>query len=146
MNTAELASRLLRSFEGIKLTSYRDSGGVWTIGAGHTGPDVTPGMTINIDQALAMFKNDAAALIDLVSDKSVIEAAALVSFGFNCGAGALRRVLAGNIVVTEDGFFTSDNPPKEYGSHDKLGNILPGLQARRKLEAALIVASKGDSA
>jgi len=32
-----------RDLEGFSLTPYQDEGGVWTVCAGHTGPDVIPG-------------------------------------------------------------------------------------------------------
>jgi lysozyme len=35
----------LRRDEGCRLTAYRDSGGVWTIGYGHTGPEVHANLT-----------------------------------------------------------------------------------------------------
>ena len=38
--------RLVKEFEGCRLTAYKDSVGVLTIGYGHTGSDVKPGMTI----------------------------------------------------------------------------------------------------
>lgn len=57
--------QLLRTFEGCNLTSYQDSGGIWTVGYGHTGPDVTQGMTITQAQAEQLFQND----ILLVSGK-----------------------------------------------------------------------------
>ena len=31
---------LTRSFEGLRLEAYQDSAGIWTIGYGHTGPEV----------------------------------------------------------------------------------------------------------
>ena len=34
---------LTRSFEGLRLKAYQDSAGVWTIGYGHTGPEVHHG-------------------------------------------------------------------------------------------------------
>lgn len=34
---------LTRRFEGLRLDAYQDCAGVWTIGYGHTGADVTPG-------------------------------------------------------------------------------------------------------
>jgi len=33
-------TRLTEQFEGCKLTAYQDQVGVWTIGYGHTGPEV----------------------------------------------------------------------------------------------------------
>ena len=42
---------LTQQFEGCRLTAYQDQVGVWTIGYGHTGPDVTPGLTITEEQS-----------------------------------------------------------------------------------------------
>ena len=44
---------LTEQFEGCRLTAYQDQVGVWTIGYGHTGTDVTPGLTITQQQAEA---------------------------------------------------------------------------------------------
>lgn len=43
---------------GFKLIGYLDTGGVPTIGAGHTGPHVYVGQTISHTQALQMFAQD----------------------------------------------------------------------------------------
>ena len=32
--------KIVKEFEGLRLTAYQDSVGVWTIGYGHTGPEV----------------------------------------------------------------------------------------------------------
>jgi len=48
--------QLLKTWEGCILTAYPDpaSGGdPWTIGYGHTGPEVSPGLTISQAQARA---------------------------------------------------------------------------------------------
>jgi lysozyme len=125
MNTQTLAAALIRVFEGIRLTAYQDSGGVWTIGIGHTGPEVVAGLTITADQAAELFATDAAPLFGLVTAEPMIAAAAYVSFGYNCGRHTLEMVLAGQAKL-------------EHYTHDRHGNELPGLVARRGLEAALI--------
>ncbi len=48
----------IRSFEGLKLTAYRDVKGILTIGWGHTGPDVKAGMKVNEYQAENIFQKD----------------------------------------------------------------------------------------
>ena len=48
----------IRSFEGLKLTAYRDVKGILTIGWGHTGPDVKAGMKVNEYQAETIFQKD----------------------------------------------------------------------------------------
>ena len=50
---------LIEEFEGDELRAYADSGGVETIGYGHTG-DVTPGETITQAQAVAYLQGDVA--------------------------------------------------------------------------------------
>lgn len=126
MSTADLAAALLAVFEGERLTAYRDTGGVWTIGFGHT-KDVTAGMTITHDQAVEFLTQDAAALLHMIEDRSALEGAALVSFGYNTGVRTLQRVL--------DGEDSIGNP---IHTTDRTGNVRPGLVARRQLEAALI--------
>ena len=122
----ELAAALIAVFEGERLTAYRDSGGVRTIGFGHTGPDVQAGMTITHDQAVALLEKDSANLFELVKDLPLTHAAALVSFGYNCGRSKLEAVLAG--------YDTIQNP---VHCTDRLGNVLPGLRNRRRLEELL---------
>lgn len=41
----------LKRDEGLRLTAYQDTGGVLTIGYGHTGPDVKPGMVWSQEEA-----------------------------------------------------------------------------------------------
>ncbi len=52
--------KLVKDFEGLRLTAYQDSVGVWTIGYGHTGPEVKPGMTISQAQADNYLQTDLA--------------------------------------------------------------------------------------
>jgi GH24 family phage-related lysozyme (muramidase) len=91
---------LLKTWEGCRLSSYPDpaSGGApWTIGYGHTGPEVMPGLTISQEQAEAWLQSDAAEAASAV-DRLLRSVAmtprqrdALISFCFNVGAGALER-------------------------------------------------------
>lgn len=133
VTVAELSSSLIRVFEGCRLTAYQDTGGVWTIGFGHTGKvggaAIFSGMTITQEQADQFLQEDLADLFSLVKDLPLIEAAALVSFGYNCGKGALERVMAGHSLLTD---FV----------HDRHQRVLPALVARRTLEQNLILASQ----
>ena len=134
MTLEELAYSLIVVFEGEKLTSYQDTGGVWTIGIGHT-KDVTSGQTITRAQSQAFFAADAAPLLTAVrahyqESIQMTAGAALVSFGFNCGLRALREVLAGQDLLTAPRHTT-----------DRTGKVLSGLVRRRGLEEALILAA-----
>lgn len=55
-NNAGLA--LIKSFEGVRLRAYQDMRGIWTIGYGHTGPDVHAGQVINEREAEQYLKGD----------------------------------------------------------------------------------------
>lgn len=48
----------LKRDEGLRLKAYQDSGGVWTVGYGHTGMDVTPHMNISEDRANDLLYED----------------------------------------------------------------------------------------
>jgi len=93
INDAGLA--LIKQFEGCELRAYRDPVGVLTIGYGHTGPDVTPGMTITQDQADALLRKDVArfekAVAGMAKAATDNQFDALVSFAYNLGEEALRR-------------------------------------------------------
>ncbi len=91
---------LLKTWEGCRLRAYPDpaSGGApWTIGYGHTGAEVVPGLTISQEQAEAWLKQDvaeAAGAVDRFLSGVTLTARqrdALISFCFNVGAGALER-------------------------------------------------------
>lgn len=86
---------LIKQFEGCELRAYRDPVGVLTIGYGHTGPDVKPGMTITQDQADALLRKDVARFEKAVAGMAKVatdnQFDALVSFAYNLGEEALRR-------------------------------------------------------
>lgn len=130
ITTAELAAALIACLEGSKLHAYPDSGGVLTIGIGHT-RGVTEGMIITPDQQAAYFEEDSAPLIEMVKDVPILEAGALASFGFNCGQSALARVMGGHDLIT--------NP---VHTTDRHGTVLSGLQNRRNLEQLLVILSQ----
>lgn len=143
MTIAQRAAFLIAVFEGCKLEAYPDPVLGWkvpTIGFGHT-KGVKQGDTETYDKAVSDMEEDDAPLIALVKDKPVLEAGALVSFGHNCGIGALMRVLSGEITITHEEFWADG---KAFG--ERAGNQHPaGLLARRNLEAADIELSRGQS-
>lgn len=124
MQALNLAAALIRVFEGCRLTSYQDTGGVWTIGFGYT-QGVQKGQVINYETAVQQLGEALAPLLKLVEGKPLLAAAAYLSFGYNCGYGNLTKVLNGQAKLSD--FI-----------HDHHGNELPGLVSRRALESALI--------
>lgn len=86
---------LIKKFEGVRLNAYKDSGGTWTIGYGHTG-NVTEGQTITKTQANTMLKKDLERFEGYVNNLVKVELNqnqfdALVSFTYNVGPGALEK-------------------------------------------------------
>lgn len=126
MTLAEASFAFLSILEGVRLHSYKDVVGVWTIGYGHTGPEVAEGQTITQDEAFVFFETDTKHLFEMVSHLPIQKAAAYVCFGYNCGEGALHRVLMGTSNLLD--FTKGGRPLKE----------IPALVARRRFENALI--------
>jgi lysozyme len=145
LTIALLAAKLIQVFEGCKLKAYWDkTGKVWTIGFGHTlgvkqGDVCTPG------QAAMWLEEDSADLIKLVKDRPLVEAAALVSFGYNLGKLPLTRVLVNDIIIKDSRFWADSSPegPMVPFGESSGGMHLLGLERRRALEGALVEASRG---
>lgn len=141
MNALDLASEIIRAHEGCRLTAYPDKGGVWTIGWGHTGPDVHQGLSWTQAQADAVLRTDTAAAAERVSSLTSAslsdrQAAALISLTFNIGghqfAGStlLARVNARDWIGAAHQFIAWDHVDH---AEDK------GLLIRRLEEAALFL-------
>lgn len=96
---------LIKEFEGCKLEAYQDQHGIWTIGWGHTGPEVVPGLVWTQEQADAQLVADTQTAVtgvmrylDVTVNQNQFDA--LVSFAYNVGvadfAGStLLRLLNG---------------------------------------------------
>jgi lysozyme len=85
--------------EGVCLSPYLDSVGVWTIGVGitaHDGKDPKTMGDITIDQAIAMFKDRIKAYVAPVQKLNLVltqeQFDALVSFCYNVGPGNLAAL------------------------------------------------------
>ncbi|EWG65839.1 Lysozyme RrrD [Enterobacter sp. DC4] len=88
---SERGFSLIKQFEGLRLSSYRDSAGVWTIGYGHTA-DARAGQTISELTALTLLQADVMeceerlrAIVEVPLTQGQFDA--LVSFLFNVGPG-----------------------------------------------------------
>lgn len=86
---------LIKRFEGLETQSYRDVAGIWTIGYGHTGPEVGPGMSISEAEAedllqrdLERFEDGVASAVRVSISQSQFDA--LVSLSYNIGVSAFR--------------------------------------------------------
>ena len=140
MEYSKNGAKLTEQFEGCKLTAYPDpatGGSPWTIGYGHTGPEVHLGLTITQEQAEELLMEDvkkAAATVNtkVTTDITQEEFDALVDFVFNVGAGnfnastLLKKVNAGDIQGAANEFLKWD---MAAGKH------MAGLLKRRHAEA-----------
>jgi len=95
MKMSPKGAAILTVREGEKLKTYTDTVGVLTIGVGHTGPDVKPGMTITKEQSQALLMKDLqwaeAAVNKVAVPLNQNQFDALVSFVFNIGATAFAK-------------------------------------------------------
>ena len=132
---------LIKRFEGCRLTAYKPvpNERYWTIGWGHYGPDVKPGMMISQDRADALLVQDcqgAADAVDRASNCPVTtmlnanQRDALISFTFNCGVGNLRTLCRNRSLSQICEAMSLYN--KGNG-----GQVLPGLVRRRQAEQKL---------
>lgn len=127
---------LIKSFEGCRLSAYRDSVGVLTIGYGHT-RGVTERMIITQERADALLLEDIDKYERNVMSWNYIynwtqnEFDALVSFAFNIGS-----------IDQLTGLGKRDKsviPDKMLMYCHAGGNVLAGLKRRREAERALFL-------
>ena len=140
INAAGLA--LIKEFEGLSLTSYPDpgtGGAPWTCCYGHTGPEVEPGQTYTQEQCNTLLESDLArfeqCVNDMVShDINPNQFAALVSFAYNLGCGALQ----GSTLLSLVNAGNYEAAAQQFGKWVMAGGqVLEGLVRRRAAEANL---------
>lgn len=142
MITSKKGLEFIADVEGNKLHSYLDTGGVWTIGVGHTsdaGFKVGPNQQITYDKSMELLAIDAKEAEDAINRLVKVPLTqnqfdALVSFVFNLGEGQfaastlLRKLNAKDYVGAADQFprWNKDN-----------GKEVLGLTKRRHLEQSV---------
>lgn len=145
MKTSSAGLALIKKWEGCKLTAYRDSVGVWTIGYGVTtaagfGP-ITKGMKITQAQAETWLveglrKYEAAVDRALKRLPSQAQFDAMASLCWNIGPGnfakssVVRRFNDGDLRGAADAFRLWNKAS---------GKVLKGLTNRREAERALFL-------
>ena len=137
-----------------RLKSYLDTGGIPTIGWGHTGKEIRFGMEIDETKALDYLCRDievAALAIKNIVKKEINDNqfSALVDFVFNLGSGALMVSTLLKKLNEGDFHGAADEFPRwnksRVARRDSHGNIvtemvaLPGLTIRRAAERALFL-------
>lgn len=95
MTIGTLGLNLIKNFEGLRLTAYKDVVGIWTIGYGHT-RTAKSGMVISESVAESLLKADIIYAEEAVNTYVHVALTqyqfdALVSLVFNIGTGAFSR-------------------------------------------------------
>lgn len=135
LSTSTAGVELIKRFEGLRLQSYQDSVGVWTIGYGHT-KTAGPNQRISADEAHRLLIQDVidheAHIKRLVKvPLSQGEFDALSSWVFNLGGGSLanstllRKLNAGD-------YAGAGNEIPRWNKAG--GKVLAGLTRRRAAE------------
>ena len=128
---------LIKSFEGLRLTSYKALGTerYYTIGYGHYGKDVLPYQTITEKQAEDLLYKDLQYFVNHVNtfmpyyNFNQNQFDALVSFAYNVGSITS---------LTSNGTLALEKIPKMMMCYNKSGGkIVNGLIKRRKKECDL---------
>jgi len=136
---------LIRRWEGLRLTAYQDSVGIWTIGYGHTAeagpPAPKAGMKITEKEADDILKRDLGQYERAVTKAISVaptsnQFAAMVSLCYNIGpanfakSSVVRRMNEGNPKAAADAFLLWNKAG---------GKVLKGLTARREDEKKLFL-------
>ena len=145
MRISDKGISLIKQFEGLRLTAYQDSVGVWTIGYGWTQPVdgklIRAGMTIKEETAerllrtgLVGYESDVSKLVKVKLTQGQFDA--LVSFAYNLGARALSTSTLLQKLNAGDNASAADEFPRWNKAG---GKALPGLTRRREAERALFL-------
>ena len=138
MNLGYKGTKLLKYFEGCRLTAYQDSVGVWTIGYGHT-KGVYDGMTITQEEAEQMLLTALEEYEGYVEKYVTVPLTqnqfdALVVWVYNLGPTNFRNSTL--LKELNSGDYTAAG--KEITRWNKAGGkVLAGLVKRREAEAQL---------
>ncbi|WP_430607326.1 lysozyme [Enterococcus sp. AZ170] len=142
MQLSSKGRNLIAKWEGLRLTAYQDSVGIWTIGYGHTS-GVTPGMTITEDQANSFLDEDVKSHVTgifrfVTAQLNQNQFDALVSFHFNLGAYILQNSQLLVYINSQQWQLAASEMQKYVYAN---GKILQGLVDRRYDEANLFLES-----
>lgn len=143
MTPSKACADLVKSFEGCILKAYPDpatGGDPWTIGVGHTGPEVKPGVIWTQAQADAALEADLARFArgvwNATGEKETTQNRfdSLVSFSFNVGLGNLLNSTL--LRLHNKGDYAG--AAEQFLRWDKAnGKRMAGLTRRRQAERSL---------
>ena len=131
---------IVKRFEGCKLQAYKCPAGVWTIGWGSTGPDVSEGSKWTQQQADARLEADLNKFMAGVLRYSPAlndhpnRLAAVTSFAYNVGLGNYQQSTLRKHIDAKKW----DDAAKEFPKWNRAGGkVLAGLTRRREAEQDL---------
>jgi lysozyme len=141
---------LIKTFEGLRLTPYKDSVGVWTIGWGHTqcaAALANVALAITQEQACHLLDYDLHSVEDgitkLVPSVNQNQFDALCSFAFNLGVEALAH----STLLRELRLGHIEAAAGEFGKWVHAGDkVLAGLVKRREAERQIFLRGSWDGA
>ena len=121
MKTSQEGINAIKKREGLRLKSYQDQAGVWTIGYGHTSPMITEGMKITKATAENYLKSDVRRFEDAITEAVRVGLSqhrfdTLVSFAFNVGVSAFK----GSTLVRELNRGNYENVPHQLMRWNKI--------------------------
>ncbi len=136
--------QFIRDAESLRLTAYKDSGGVWTIGYGSTivdGSPVMPGMAITKDKAEECLRSDVEKFEKAVAKFVTVKLnqnqfSALVSLCYNIGIGAFSGSTLVKVLNKSDYAGAADQILRWNKDN---GKVVQGLVNRRKRERELFL-------
>lgn len=140
MKITDAGKDLIKRFESCRLKAYLCPAGIWTIGYGHTGPEVYEGLEWTQGQADLAFEADLQAFDAFVCrtcpSATPIQQGALVSLCYNIGMGAFAKSSVARLHNADK----DAEAAQAFALWNKAGGkVLTGLVRRRAAEAALYV-------
>lgn len=137
------AIEIIKQFEGCKLKAYKDTGGVWTIGYGSTGPDIKENVEWTQLQADYRFEKHFSAMAVEIQGLLKIsttegQICALCSLVYNIGINAFKTSTLLRLMNE------NKSDPKTIADqflrwNKDNGKVVQGLTNRRKLERELFL-------
>lgn len=138
---------LKSSFEGFENIAYKDTGGVWTVGGGHTfnytkNRKVKEGDTIDLitDAKWLEIKLESICKelgLYLKKELNPCQAAAIVDYTYNRGIGNFLKTQLDELINADPNDKRIADEIIGTGLKDRAGNLLWGLGRRRYSEAWL---------
>jgi lysozyme len=142
MKISDSGRQFIRKWEGCCLKAYLDTGGVWTIGVGHT-KNVHSGQVINEQQVDALLSEDLKEAENCINNAVQLSLSqnqfdALVSFTFNVGCDAFSNSTLLKKLNCRDITGAANEFPRWIYDN---GRMITGLLKRRNEEKNMFLTS-----